>query len=125
MRTFKLRKSKLLGGMMVLCAVAFRVYPLVLYPEDSLIKKSSSYSQSIIVKWEVEYLLAIGYSPGKEGEDGVTAFEIVFYVRDISLLKLFSVYLSEEEKSKLLLKLNNWEGYDQELVMMTEKILIK
>lgn len=116
MKKLSLPISILLGVLLLFSIVLIENFTVIFAPEEALIKKSSFYSDSKIAKWQVEYLLEKGYSPGRENKEGRTAFMVAFILRDLKLIQLFSGYLSEEEKKQLLLHIKDWNGHDPELM---------
>jgi hypothetical protein len=99
----------------IIGGIITRSYMLYLDPKKALIQQVVSFKDSEVARWQVNYLLRNGVSPGFENEAGLTAYMRAFVSNDRELLVLFPQYMNKIEVIKAMDKVESWPTSDKQI----------
>jgi len=74
------------------------------------------YEDSILSRWQVDYLLASGISPGMENDQGLTAYGIVIVAENYKLIKYLPNFMSKTECELALSEILSRRGTKTDII---------
>ena len=102
--------------MVILCflfgAILTNGYKFLHSPQDAMVEQIYSYNNSLISKWQVDYLLKVGISPGKKDKNGLSAYMSAFIYNNTLLMEKFPAHMTQDEKEELLSRIRDWSTND-------------